>query len=113
MKAHMKLLAMTVALAGSILFAGVTSAQTAPAAQSGSTTAAPAKAKTKHQPVDPATIPQAPGGGNGKVWVNESTKVYHCPSSRWYGKTKEGVYMSEAEAQSKGYRADHNKACTP
>ncbi|MDB5852294.1 MAG: hypothetical protein JWR22_335 [Herminiimonas sp.] len=54
----------------------------------------------------------ATGGGAGKVWVNTDSKVYHCPGTRYYGKTKTGEYMAESEAKSKGNRADHNKACT-
>jgi hypothetical protein len=54
----------------------------------------------------------APGGGPDKVWVNTASKVYHCPSDRWYGKTKKGEYMTEADAKAKGNRPDHNKPCS-
>jgi hypothetical protein len=40
-----------------------------------------------------------------KVWVNTSSGKYFRPGQQWYGKTKRGEYMSEAEAIRKGYRA--------
>ena len=76
-------------------------ASTAPAAAA---TKAPAKAKG-------APMTQAPGGGADKVWVNDSSKVYHCPDDKFYGKTKKGNYLTEAEAKTKGFKADHGKAC--
>lgn len=59
-----------------------------------------------------ASRPQAAGGGPGLVWVNSSSKVYHCPGSEFYGRTKAGKYESEESAKAEGARADDNKPCT-
>ena len=53
-----------------------------------------------------AKVPPA----KGMVWVNTSTKVYHREGDRWYGKTKEGKFMTEADAIKEGYHASKEGA---
>jgi len=43
---------------------------------------------------------------SGKVWVNTETGMYH-KGGRWYGKTKTGKFMTEAEAKTAGYKEAH------
>ena len=86
-------------------------APAAPAPASTSSTHPPATQTTTSK-APPASQAAAPGGGPGMVWVNTASKVYHCPSDRYYGKTKAGEYMTEADAKAKGNRADHNKPCS-
>ena len=66
---------------------------------------APAKA-----PAKTATGAQTPPQP-GMVWVNtgSKSKVYHKEGDRWYGKTKNGKYMTEADAIKAGYRAVKTK----
>lgn len=73
------------------------------------TSPAPAR-NSSHQSM--ASMAQAPGGGPGMVWVNSATNIYHCSGSRFYGKTKQGKYMTEADAKASGARPDHNHPCT-
>lgn len=40
---------------------------------------------------------------SGKVWVNLDSGIYH-KSGRWYGKTKNGKFMTEKEAKAAGYK---------
>ena len=51
---------------------------------------------------------QAPPS-RGMVWVNLNTKIFHREGDRWYGRTKHGKYMTEAEALRAGARISHEK----
>jgi len=67
--------------------------------------AAVSNAPAKRTNAAAATNPPAPGGGHGLVWVNTDSHVYHREGSRFYGTTKKGKYMTEAEAAKEGNRA--------
>jgi hypothetical protein len=71
-------------------------AAAAPAAQPAPT---PAKATAASSSASAGTP------GPGQVWVNLDSGVYHYANSRYYGKTKSGKYMSEADAMKAGYHA--------
>lgn len=45
----------------------------------------------------------------GDVWVNG--KTYHCPGTRYFGKTKEGAYQDEKTAQAAGVKGSGGKTC--
>jgi competence protein ComEA len=49
----------------------------------------------------PARTPPHPG----MVWCNTDSKIYHKEGDRWYGKTQNGEWMTEADAIKAGYRA--------
>jgi len=65
------------------------------------------------QPSPPSQVLKAFGAGNpeAKVWVNTDSGTYHCPGTRWYGKTQEGEYMTQKQAQDKGYHPAAGRAC--
>jgi competence protein ComEA len=82
----------------------------------------PASSSPAPAPAPPASAPPAapaaaaksapqaqPSPGSGMVWVNLDSGVYHKEGTRYYGKTKNGKYMSEADALKAGYRAAKNE----
>jgi hypothetical protein len=64
------------------------------------------KSKPTTSPSPASDFTPAPGGGNGKVWVNTETHVYHSEKSRYYGKTKKGKYMTEAKGDRPAKRGE-------
>ncbi|MGO9437119.1 MAG: hypothetical protein ACLPH3_21975 [Terracidiphilus sp.] len=86
---------------GSVLGASLILAQT-PA-----TTPASAPAKTaKPAPAPPPSAADiASAKSKGLVWANLNSKIYHYPTDSTYGNTKNGKFMTEADAKAAGYRA--------
>jgi hypothetical protein len=81
-------------------------------------TATPASSQTSTSPPAPISLAGEPPkqaqtpADSVRVWVNLSSSVYHCPGSEWYGKTKNGKYMSQADAIAMGARPAYNKSCS-
>lgn len=69
----------------------------APAAAAATRPTTPAAAAS----TTPTTAQQSPV--KGMVWVNLNSKVFHREGDRWYGKTKNGQFMTEADAVKAGY----------
>jgi len=57
------------------------------------------------------SVIQSAGNASVRVWVNTNSGVYHCPGTRWYGNTKSGQYMTQKQAQYKGYRPAYGSVC--
>lgn len=101
------IVAVSLALAMAQASSSSSSAPAKPAAPVGSSATAPASSGT----APPATKAEAPSAqeiaaskSSNKVWVNTETGVYH-KGGRWYGKTKKGKFLTEAEVKAAGYKA--------
>ena len=68
--------------------------------------AAPAAKTAKAAPAPaPSAADIASAKAKGLVWANLNTKVYHFSTDSTYGTTKNGKFMTEADAKAAGYRA--------
>jgi competence protein ComEA len=84
---------------------GAASTETASTRErSGTASSSSSERATKSTKSAGTDVAQAPPR-KGMVWVNTDSRIYHYEGDRWYGKTKEGKYMTEADAKAAGYRA--------
>ena len=98
-------------VAAGLLIATSVSAQSSSKSAQGS-----AKASTKSGQASPKSEQGAiksaqPKALQTRVWVNRDTNVYHCPASLYYGKTRNGEFMEEAQARGFGNRAVEGQGC--
>jgi hypothetical protein len=63
-------------------------------------TTKPAESAKAKGTSEQAQIPPA----KGMVWVNTESKIFHREGDHWFGKTKQGKFIVEAEAIKEGYR---------
>jgi len=63
------------------------------------------------QKAPPQQQQQSRGVPTIRVWVDTEYGFYHCPNTKLYGKTKQGVYMTQKQAQDRGYRPAYGTYC--
>lgn len=97
---------------------------TAHAQTGASNQAAPAQAQTSPAPAEASTDKPgrkpnyftskdpAPGGAPNLVWANSHTKRYHCPGTKYYGRTYQGSYVDETDAIEDGFRPSNRTGCS-
>jgi hypothetical protein len=68
-------------------------------------TDAPLTKRSNHERTQQESPTDTGAVSAGKVWVNTRSGKYFTERSRYFGKTKEGTYMTEGEAKKQGYVA--------
>jgi DNA uptake protein ComE-like DNA-binding protein len=65
---------------------------------------------------EPETEEETPTAGpaqtppeKGMVWVNTDSGIFHREGDQWYGRTKQGKFMTEQDAVNAGYRESKHK----
>src|SRR5579863_820249 len=76
--------------------------QSGPADKQSAISSQPSKPASTGGPASDSQI--AAAKASHQVWVNTDTGVYH-KGGRWYGKTKAGKFMSEADTKAAEYKA--------
>ena len=51
------------------------------------------------------------GNPNTQVWVDVHTALYYCPGSELYGKTADGKFATQRDAQQDQFEPANRKAC--
>jgi hypothetical protein len=65
------------------------------------------------RPVPRSFTSRLPGDQNAETLDlrGRSSKIYHCPNDKYYGKTKYGDYMTESAALAAGGKPTMGKSC--
>lgn len=72
-----------------------------------------ASTSTARMPFQLSAAAQQNQAGNPYVivWVDTEYGIYHCPGSKYYGRTRYGVRMYQYQAQQKGHRPAYGLVC--
>lgn len=106
----------SIALASAVLLAVLFQWVTRPAASQGQARGLSAFEQTlvslglaeAPPPVSPAA---QPGNPNTQVWVDVHTALYYCPGADLYGKTANGKFTTQLDAQRDNFQPSTLKAC--
>jgi ribosomal protein L40E len=60
---------------------------------------------------EPAPLIHSPGDPKAQVWIDPHTALYYCPGEEQYGKTEDGRFSSQREAQMDRFEPAGRSAC--
>lgn len=57
------------------------------------------------------SLSAAADGSTIRVWINTTSRIYHCPGTQYHGRTARGEFVTEAEARRRGARPAGGRPC--
>jgi hypothetical protein len=60
---------------------------------------------------EPTPLIHSPGDPKAQVWIDPHTALYYCPGEEQYGKTEDGRFSSQREAQMDRFEPAGRSAC--